>query len=381
MNNFVLYNPTKIIFGTEAMAQLAENVAVYGHKLLLTYGQGSIKKNGIYSQVMSQLRDFTVQEFGGIEPNPRLETLCQAIALAREFKPDLILAVGGGSVIDGSKLIAAGYGYNGDSWDIVTRKVEVKNPLPLATVLTVAATGSEMDPYAVISKWETKEKRSFGANSLLPKFSILDPRHTFSVSREQTAYGIVDIFSHVLEQYINTTIGSPLQDRFSESILLTLVENAPKVLEELNNYEARANIMLCSTMALNGLIAMGVNEDWATYMIEHEISAFYDIPHGAGLAIITPRWMREVKEQKSRKIGQLGKRVFGLSSEGKELLEGTVDKVTNFFLSLGLKLNLSEWGIDDKYFDIITDRLVKLEIGEFTLSRTQINNILRNCLK
>lgn len=381
MNNFVWHNPTKIIFGTEAMRQIADNAAKFGHKILLTYGQGSIKKNGIYDQVMAQLKNFTVQEFGGIEPNPKLATLLPAIAMAREFKPDLILAVGGGSVIDGSKLIAAAVNYAGDPWNIVIKKVEVTNPLPLAAVLTVAATGSEMDPYAVISQWETKEKRSFGADNLLPKFSILDPRNTFTVSRKQTAYGLVDIFSHVLEQYINTTDDSPLQDRFSEGILLTLIANASKVLEQPDSYQARANIMLCSTMALNGLIAMGVAEDWATHMIEHELSAFYDIPHGAGLAIITPRWMKEVKEQKSRKIKQLGQRVFGLSGQGEGLLEQTMVELTNFFQSLGLKLNLSDWGIDDKYFSIIVDKLVDLKIGEFVLSREQIKNILNNCLQ
>jgi len=362
------------------MAQIRPNVEAFGQRILLTYGQGSIKKNGIYDKVIKELKGLRIKEFGGIEPNPRVETLCQALAQHRSFNPDIILAVGGGSVIDGSKLLASSFHYDGDPWDFLAKKVEPKKYLPLGVILTLSATGSEMNCGAVITKWETHEKKPFGKDELYPKFSILDPQNTFSVPRDQTAYGIIDAFSHVLEQYLHTTIDVPLQDRFSESILLTLIENAPLVLKNLKDYKARANLMLSATMALNNLISMGVNEDWACHSIEHQFSAFYDIPHGAGLAIITPRWMKVVKEQKREKLFQFGQRIWGLKGNEKEVVDGAIQKTYDFFKLLGVKMSLREWKIDTEHFEVMIKRLVKGKIGEKALSKKQIERILHDCL-
>jgi alcohol dehydrogenase YqhD (iron-dependent ADH family) len=381
MKDFIFHNPTKLVFGRSSMSKIKKNVKSYGLKVLLTYGGGSVKKNGIYDKVTRQLKLFEVKEFGGIEPNPRIETLQKAIDKYKSFNPDLILAVGGGSVIDGSKLLAASFHYNGDPWDFMANNPEPERYIPLATVLTLAATGSEMNGAAVISRWKTREKLHFIRDEVLPKFSILDPRNTFTVPKDQTAYGIIDAFSHVLEQYINTTKNIPLQDKLCESVLLTLIENVPKVMENPRNYNARANIMFSATMALNGVIALGVDEDWATHMIEHQISAFYDIPHAAGLAIITPRWMKVVRDQKKLKLVQYGKRIWGIKGNDRETIEGAIEKTYNFFKSLGIKMSLTEWNITSKHFDTMIDRLVKMKIGEVPLRRAQIRKILEESIK
>jgi len=233
---------------------------------------------------------------------------------------------------------------------------------------------------AVISKWETHEKMPFGREEIYPKFSILDPQNTFSVPKDQTAYGIVDAFSHVLEQYLHTTTDVPLQDRFSESILLTLIENAPLVLKNLRDYHARANIMLSATMALNNLISIGTNEDWACHSIEHQFSAFYDIPHGAGLAIITSRWMEVVKKQKKRKFFQYGQRIWNLRGSEKKVVDDAIQATDDFFKSLGVKMSLGEWKIGSEHFGIMTERLVKRRTGEKALNRKQTGLILNGCL-
>lgn len=363
------------------MSQIKKNVTPFGKKVLVTYGKGSIKRNGIYEKVMKQLRGFKVIEFGGIEPNPRVETIRKALDKYKNNKPDIILAVGGGSVIDGSKLLAASFHYDGDPWDFLIRGVEPKKYTPLATVLTLSATGSEMNSAAVITKWETNEKLFFVKDEICPKFSILDPQNTYTVPRNQTAYGIIDAFSHVLEQYIHTIKDTPLQDRFSESILLTLIENAPKVLKNPRSYSARANLMWSATMALNDIIALGVDQDWAVHGIEHEFSAFYDIPHGAGLAAITPRWMSIVRNQKKRKLVQYGRRIWKLEGKGQEIIDAAIEKTFQFFKSLGIKMSLSEWKIDNKHFKTIEHRLVKMKIGEVPLTQTQIRKILDDCLE
>lgn len=362
------------------MDQIRPNVETFGKKVLVTYGGGSIKKNGIYDKVRKQLTGFEVKEFGGIEPNPRVETIRRALMQFQGFDPDIILAVGGGSVIDGSKLLASSFYYHGDPWNFLIKDVKPERYVPLATVLTLSATGSEMNNGAVITRWETNEKLFFTRDELFPKFSILDPQNTFTVPKDQTAYGIVDAFSHVLEQYLHTKENVPLQDRFSESILLTLIENAPWVLENPADYEARANIMLAATMALNGLIVMGAGEDWATHMIEHELSAFYDIPHGAGLAIITPRWMRVVKDRKQTKLSQYGRRTWNLQGSDDQVIEVAIEKTFQFFKSLGIKMSLDEWGIDAKHFATMISRLAKKGIGEEPLNQEQIEQILHDCL-
>ncbi|MFA5107890.1 MAG: iron-containing alcohol dehydrogenase [Patescibacteria group bacterium] len=377
MKDFIFHNPTKIIFGKTALQKLSENASVYGKKIALTYGKGSIKQNGLYDKVMAELKGFEVREFGGIEPNPRVETIRKAIEEFRDFNPDLILAVGGGSVIDGSKLISAALHYTGDPWDIlINSPAKPKHYVPLATVLTFAATCSEMDSFAVITNWETHEKLAFSRDEVYPKFSILNPEFTYSVSREQTAYGLVDAFSHVLEQYLTISENVMLQDRWAESLLTTMKENALTVLENPTDYHYRSTAMYSATMALNGFISMGVNQDWATHEIEHELSAFYDIPHGAGLAIITPRWMRVMKAEKLPKLAQFGRRVWGLAGDEDEMAEGAIQKTFDFFESLGIRMNAAEWGITDEHFPVMTGRLEERQVGEIPLTVKQIRAIL-----
>lgn len=363
------------------MDQITKNVRSFGNKVLLTYGKGSIKKNGIYDKVMAQLKGFEVSEFSGIEPNPRVETVRKCLEQYRDFEPDFILAVGGGSTIDATKLIASSWHYGGDPWDFLVKPgTSPKKYLPFGVVLTIPATGSEMNCGSVITRWETHEKPFFSRDEIYPKFSILDPQNTFSLPPDQTAYGIVDAFSHVLEQYIHTLDNVPLQDRFSEGILLTIIENAPIVLKEPNNYEARANIMLSAAMALNNLICSGTNQDWATHGVEHELSGIYDIPHGAGLAIITPRWMKAVLDQKLSKVAHYGRRIWNLDGKDNEVANKAIKKTHEFFRSLGIKMSLSEWNIGSENFAKISAKLVEDKIGETPLSKEQIDQILNECL-
>lgn len=382
MRDFTFHNSTKLIFGKTAMDSLAEETAKLGKRVLLTYGQGSIKANGIFQTVMERLAGFEIKEFGGIEPNPRVETLRKAIELAREFKPDVILAVGGGSVIDGSKLIAAATNYNGDAWDFMIKEgVEPTSYIPLATVLTLSSTNSEMNSGAVISNWETKEKLFFSRPQCYPVFSILDPRHTLTLPAAQIACSVIDPFVHVIEQYITTCEDNPFVDRWAEGALLTLIEQGPRTIAEPQNYEARSNVMLAGSMVLNGLLNMGAAEDWATHNIEHELSAFYDITHALGLAVILPHWMEVVaKQQKPGKLVQYGKRVWGLTGSDEQIMEQAVAKTREFFNSLGVASKLSEFGITDQHFDTMANRLATKKTGEIALSYEQIMQILRDSL-
>lgn len=382
MKNFELYNPTKIIFGTDAMEKIAEQISPFGKKVLITYGSGRIKENGILDKVLDQLKNFNVKEFGGIEPNPRVETIRKAIAEFKNFEPDFLLAIGGGSIIDGTKLLASSMFYDGDPWDIVIKDdTEPEKYIPLGVVLTLSATGSEMNKGAVITNWATHEKMGFKRDQNYPVFSVLDPRNTFSLPKDQTTYGIIDAFSHVLEQYIHTSENTPLQDRFAEGIMLTLIENSKIVLKNSNNYEARASVMFCACMALNDLLRSGVDDDWATHNIEHQLSAFYDIPHAAGLAIITPRWMKVVKDQKAKKLVQYGKRIWNLQGDDESIIEKSIGATYEFFKSLGAKMSLKDWNISNEHFQIMTDRLVKKQIGETPLTAEQIREILDSCLE
>lgn len=379
MLDFTFHNPTTIVFGKSAMGKIAEQARPFGTKIVLTYGGGSIFRNGVYAKVIDQLQGFELREFGGIEPNPRVETLRKAVALCKEFQPDLILAVGGGSVIDATKLIAAAARYDGDAWDLVVQPIPIPNPIPLASVLTLSATGSEMNRGGVITNWATKQKLGYFNNACFPRFSILDPQNTYTVPPDQTAYGAVDIYSHVLEQYLNQPVNSPLQDRFSEAILLTVLENASIALHEPENYEARANLMWASSLALNGLIGAGVPSDWATHRIEHELSAFYDIPHAAGLAILTPRWMRVVSPNKPAKFVQYGQRIFGLSGAQETVIAQAIQRTYDFFASLNIRMSLAEWGIDAEKFPTIIERAAG-KVGETPLTAEQIQAILDSSL-
>ena len=294
MNQFIFSNPTKLIFGKNQLQNLKTEIPQYGKKVLLIYGGGSIKRMDLYNQVINYLQeiDAEVFELSGVEPNPRLSTVHKGVKICKEEGIEFLLAVGGGSVIDCTKLIAAGAKYDGDAWDLVTGKASANEALPFGTVLTLAATGSEMNAGSVITNWETKEKHGWGSPAVFPKFSILDPVNTFTVPKDQTIYGIVDIMSHVFEHYFHLEENTLLQDRMCESLLLTVIETAPKLLDDLENYDYRESILYCGTMALNGMLSMGYSGDWATHDIEHAVSAVYDIPHGGGLAILFPNWMK-----------------------------------------------------------------------------------------
>jgi alcohol dehydrogenase len=330
LDNFTFYNPTKLIFGKDQLDKLKEEIPAYGKKVLLVYGGGSIKRSGLYDDVLKKLAeiDAEVFELAGVEPNPRVTTARKGVEICKNENIDVLLAVGGGSVIDCTKAIAAGAKYDGDVWDIVTKKASADDALPFGTVLTLAATGSEMNPGSVITNWETNEKYGWGSAHTFPKFSILDPQNTFTVPRDQTIYGIVDMMSHVLEHYFHTTTNTELQDRFCESLLRTVMETGPKLLEDLENYEYRATILYSGTMALNGVLNMGYRGDWATHNLEHAVSAVHDIPHGGGLAILFPNWMKHVLDEESApRFKQLAERVFGVDTAGKSDKEAALEGI------------------------------------------------------
>lgn len=345
MENFIFRNPTKLIFGKGMIARLSKEIPE-GKKIMVTFGGGSVKKNGVYDQVVEALRGRDYIEFWGIEPNPKVETLRKAIEICRREGVDFLLSVGGGSVLDGTKLIAAAVRYDGDAWDLVLDNSRIGEILPFGDVMTLPATASEMNRNAVISSIETKEK--FGMKVDYPRFSILDPQTTFTLPVYQRAAGMADTFIHVMEQYMTVTGQSPLMDRWSEGILQTLVEIAPKVLESENDYDSMANYMMCATMGLNGFIAMGVTEDWATHQIGHELTAIHGLTHGHTLAIVFPGLLKVLREQKKGKILQYGERVWGITCGTEdERIDRTIDATEKFFRSLGLQTRLHEVGIGD----------------------------------
>jgi NADP-dependent alcohol dehydrogenase len=367
MYNFEYQNPVKIIFGKGEIAKVGKNIPE-GSKILLTYGGGSIFKNGVYDQVRASLKGFEVVEFGGIEPNPHYETLMKAVTIVKNENITFLLSVGGGSVIDGTKFIAAAACYtNGDPWDILLKRAPVKEAIPHGTVLTLPATGSEMNAGAVITRIETLEKLSFMSPKVMPLFSILDPETIYSLPDKQIANGIVDAFVHVIEQYLTFPVNSPIQDRFAESILKTLVEEGPKVLANKTNYDAAANFMWSATLALNGLIAVGVPQDWATHMIGHELTAYHGIDHARTLAIVLPGVMHIKRDQKKEKLLQLGERVWGVfDGTDDERIDQTIQKTIEFFESVGIKTKLSDYSVTEETIATITDRFKKrgYKLGE-----------------
>ena len=310
MENFIFQNPTKLVFGKGTIARLGELIPA-GKRVMVTFGGGSVRRNGVYDEVCAALAGRDTVEFWGIEPNPSIETLREAIALGKEREVDFLLAVGGGSVIDGTKLIAAGLLYDGDAWELV-RKGASQRTVPLGTVLTIPATGSEMNNGAVISRRETKEKYPFYGN--YPLFSILDPEKTFTLPQRQVACGLADTFVHVMEQYMTVAGQSRVMDRWAEGILQTLVEIAPEIRKNQHDYDLMADFMLSATMGLNGFIAMGVAQDWATHMIGHELTALHGLTHGATLAIVLPGTLRVLSAQKGDKLLQYGERVWGITT-------------------------------------------------------------------
>ena len=356
MNNFDYYNPVKILFGEGKIGQLPQEIPA-NSRVLITYGGGSIKNNGVYDQVVNALKGFPFFEFKGIEPNPKFETLIKAVELVKSEKINFLLAVGGGSVLDGTKFIAAASVFPGDPWDILKKGASIENAIPLGTILTLPATGSEMNSGGVISRESTKEKLVFGSPLLFPKFSILDPTVTYSLPQRQLANGIVDAFIHTTEQYLTYPSNSPIQDRYAEGILKTLIEIAPQVLSSENDYQARANFMWSCTMALNGLIATGVPTDWATHMIGHELTAFFGLDHGVTLAIVLPALLREMKSDKREKLLQYGKNVWGIETGTDDnRIEEAIIRTVSFFNSLGVKTKLTAYGITSDQLTPIFER-------------------------
>ncbi|AIE61168.1 putative NADH-dependent butanol dehydrogenase 1 [Bacillus methanolicus MGA3] len=387
MENFTYWNPTKLIFGSNQLEQLKTEIPQYGKKVLLVYGGGSIKRNGLYGRVVNYLEEINAEifELSGVEPNPRISTVRKGVEICKKEGIEFILAVGGGSVIDCTKAIAAGVKYEGDPWDFVIKNAKVKEALPFGTVLTLAATGSEMNSGSVITNWELNEKRAWSSPAVFPKFSILEPENTYTVPRDQTVFGIVDIMSHVFEHYFHPEENTPFQDRMCESLLITVMEAAPKLLENLESYEHRSTILYCGTMALNGMLSMGFRGDWATHKIEHAVSAVYDIPHGGGLAILFPNWMKHNLKVKPERFKQLAFRVFGVNPEGKtdeEVgLEG-IEKLREFWNSIGAPARLADYGIDDSKLEEMADKvMLEGEIGNFKkLTREDILAIYRASL-
>lgn len=354
MENFSFQNPVKLIMGRGMIAQLAHEIPS-DKRIMITFGGGSVKNNGVYDQVKAALKDHYTIEFWGIESNPSIETLRKAIEYGKENKVDFLLAVGGGSVIDGTKLISAGLLYDGDAWDLVLSGKPATRTVPLAAVLTLPATGSEMNAGAVISRHETKEKYPFYAS--YPLFSILDPEVTFSLPDYQIACGIADTFVHVMEQYLTTPGQSRLMDRWAEGILQTLVEIAPKIKENKHDYKLMSDFMLSATMALNGFIAMGVSQDWATHMIGHELTALHGLTHGHTLAIILPATMQVLREAKGDKLIQYGERVWNITTGTREeRIDRAIRCTEDFFRSLGLTTRLHEEKIGEDTINEIERR-------------------------
>lgn len=361
MNNFRFNAYTEMLFGKGQIDKLPEVLQRYGKNVLLAYGGGSIKRNGIYDKVQSLLKDFNIVELGGIEPNPRIETVRRGVELCRENKVDVILAVGGGSTIDCAKVVGAGYYYDGDAWDLVTAPPKIDKVLPIVTVLTIAATGSEMNGNAVISKMDTNEKLGTGSPKMIPQTSIMDPEYLYTLPAIQTAAGCADIMSHVIEQYFSKTKDAFVQDKFSEGLLQTCIKYCPIALKDPKNYEARANIMWASSMALNGLCGSGKDGAWTCHPIEHELSAFYDITHGVGLAIVTPRWMRYILSDATvDKFVDYAVNVWNLqpSDDKFALANAAIDATEKFFKDCNIPMTLTELGIDKTNFKKMSEAAV-----------------------
>jgi NADP-dependent alcohol dehydrogenase len=345
MNNFELYNPVNYVFGKDQTQKLATLVPKNA-KVLIAYGGGSIFKNGVYDQVKAALQGFEIVEFGGIEPNPRFETLMKAVQIIREQQITFILAVGGGSVIDGVKFISGAVNYEGDAIEILKKRIlftDISKVIPFGSVLTLPATGSEMNSGAVVTIEATQEKLTLGGSALFPKFSIVDPTVIVSLPKRQLQNGVVDAFTHVMEQYLTYKHDAMLQDRLSESILQTLIEVGPNVVENPSDYKLASNFVWSATMALNGLIQKGVPSDWATHMIGHELTALYEIDHARTLAIIGPNLFKVMFETKKEKLAQYGQRVWNITGNStEEIAHKAIEKTVEFYHTMGMKTKLSE---------------------------------------
>jgi alcohol dehydrogenase YqhD (iron-dependent ADH family) len=356
--------PTKIFFGKNKIKVLPKEIKKYGSKVLLVYGGGSIKRNGIYDDIVKALKENSIEfwELSGVEPNPRITTVRKGVDICREHKIELVLAVGGGSSIDCAKVVAGAYYYEGDAWDIVKNPRKITKVLPVASVLTLAATGSEMDTFAVISNMDENEKLGTGHPDMAPKFSILDPTYTFTVPRNQTAAGTADIMSHIFEAYFSSTKEAFLQDRMAEAMLKTCINYGKKAIDEPENYEARSNLMWVSSLAINGLLSYGKNSNWVAHPMEHELSAYYDITHGVGLAILTPFWMKHILDDSTvDKFVEFGKNVWNINEDKDkyDIANTAINKTREFFNTLGIPSRLSEVGIDESKLEEMAKKAVR----------------------
>ncbi len=383
MQNFDYRTPTRLIFGKESIEKLPEAMRPFGKRVLLTYGSGSIKKIGLYDRVKELLKDFEISELSGIQPNPKYDpSVLDGVRICKEQQVDVILAVGGGSVLDCSKAIAAGACYDGEPWDLITYKVKAQKALPIVDIITLAATGSEFDPGGVISRTETNDKIGYVDPLLYPAVSILDPTYTFTVSKKQTAAGVADAMNHTMEQYFaeDTTL---LNDGFCESMLRSLMVNGRKCIDNPEDYTARAEMMLCCTYGCNRILSLGNSPSgWPCHAIEHALSAYYDITHGEGLAIITPRWMRHILSDKTiDRFVKYGINVFGIDASlpKQEIAERAIDETYKFFESINIPMHLREVGIDDSRIDEMAHHIAVnegLENAYVPLTEHDIKEIL-----
>lgn len=361
MDKFMYHIPTKVFFGKGQISQLADSIKAHGDKVLIVYGGGSVKKIGLYDTIITMLQQngITYKELSGVDPNPRVTTVEQGVSICREHGLNVVLAVGGGSVIDCAKAVAAGVTCEGSMWDMVTQKAPIRSILPIIAVLTLAATGSEMDTSAVISNMETCEKMGISGAAMRPVVAIMDPEYSYSVSKYQTAAGTADIMSHVMEVYFNNHPDAYLQNRFAEAVLKTCVKYGRIAYNNPNDYEARANLMWAGSWAINGLLTKGAPVGWSVHSMEHELSAYYDITHGAGLAVLIPHWLRHMlRTENVYKYVEYGVSVWGIDAQlpAMEIANKAIDATAKFFVEMELPTTLHEVGIDSKNFEIMAKK-------------------------
>lgn len=385
MENFMYSVPTSIYFGKGQVQHVGEIVRTYGKHVLLVYGGGSIKRNGIYDEVVQIFKEneITYCELSGVEPNPRITTVRKGVALCREHNVDVVVPIGGGSTIDCAKVIAAAVSYENDAWDIVLDARNINSVLPIVSILTLSATGSEMDTFAVISDIDSKDKIGTGHEDMRPKASILDPTYTYSVSKYQTAAGTADIMSHIFECYFSNQQGY-MQDRMAEGLLKTCIEFGIKAIQEPTNYEARANLMWASSWAINNFIKLGKSVVWSVHPMEHQLSAYYDITHGVGLAILTPHWMEYVLSDATvLKFREYGINVWGIhaNKDSFEIAREAIANTKKYFISMGIPTTLREVGItDERYFEDMANKIKELRGAFVTLRKKDIINIYKHAL-
>lgn len=382
MLNFNFYNPTRIIFGGDTIAKINDYVPTEA-KVLMLFGGESARKNGTLAEVREALGTREIHEFGGIEPNPSYETLMKAVELIREQKIDFLMAVGGGSVIDGTKFIAAAVNYTGDTWEILeTHGTKITQALPFASVLTLPATGSEMNSGGVVTRKSTQAKLSFSSPYVFPQFSVLDPNKTFSLPTRQLANGVVDAFVHVMEQYLTYPVNAQVQDRFAEGLLQTLIEIGPKILDDSADYDTRANLMWAASMALNGLIGAGVPQDWSTHLIGHELTALHGIDHARTLAIVLPANLQVRRQEKREKLLQYAARVWQIvEGDEEQRIDTAIARTRAFFEQLGLPTRLSDYGLGETDIEIIITQLKSHNLTQLGEHKTVSLEISRQILE